>query len=309
MNNKIDIPMIVPERIQLETVFACNARCTMCPVHDPSDRKHGIMTFETFKSVIDQLDVYKEKISKVDLWGLGEPLMDKNLPEKIRYAKQKGFQGLAIATNAELLTEEKAIQLFEAGLDTIIFSIDGVHKETHEGIRIGLTFEVVIENAGQAIRLRNNGDYDTKFVFRFIRQNVNRSEWEQFREYWGERISLDRGDIIIGYDVHTWGGEIENLGQPTNMPVIPDEVVCHHLFDRLMILYDGTVPMCCSDMHHAKHSFGNVQDASPIEVFNSKRANGFRSLHEAGKRNQMKICEECTILESEEAEEVEAWAN
>ena len=137
MSDVLTMPQVIPERIQLETVFACNARCTMCPVHDPSDRKHGIMSFDIFKTVIDKLDPYKEGIDKVDLWGLGEPLLDKNLEEKVGYAKQKGFKGLAIATNVELLSKERALGLFEAGLDTIIFSIDGVQKKPTKAFELG----------------------------------------------------------------------------------------------------------------------------------------------------------------------------
>ena len=305
MSDKTNNHLVIPERIQLESVFACNARCTMCPVHSPSERKKGIMKFELFKDVIDKLEPYKEKINKVDLWGLGEPLMDKKLNMKVKYAKEKGFKGLAIATNVELLNEKTAIGLFEAGLDTIIFSIDGVKKETHEGIRVGLNFERVIENAERSIALRNEGGYKTRFVVRFIRQACNREEWETFRDYWAARISKDKRDIIIGYDVHTWGGEIENMGNGNEMPKIPAKVSCHHLFDRLMILHDGTVPMCCSDMHHAVHSYGNVRDSSPIEVFNSMIAKRFRDTHKAGKRLSMKICSDCTILESEAAQHIE----
>ena len=118
MNSEKNNNLIIPERIQIESVFACNASCVMCPVHAPSERKKGVMKLELFKEIIDKLEPYKEKINKVDLWGLGEPLMDKKLNLKIKYAKEKGFKGIAIATNVELLDEKTAIGLFEAGLDT-----------------------------------------------------------------------------------------------------------------------------------------------------------------------------------------------
>ena len=305
MSDKTNNNFVIPERIQIESVFACNASCVMCPVHAPSERKKGVMKLELFKVIIDKLEPYKEKINKVDLWGLGEPLMDKKLDLKIKYAKEKGFKGLAIATNVELLDGETAIKLFKAGLDTIIFSIDGIKKETHEGIRVDLNFERVRENAERAIALRNKGGYATRFVVRFIRQERNHDEWEAYHKYWAARISKDKRDIIIRYDVHVWGGEIENMGETKKMPKIPAKVPCHHLFDRLMVLHDGTVPMCCSDMHHASHRFGNVRDSSPIEVFNSNIVKRYRDIHKSGKRLSMKICSDCTILESEAVQQVD----
>lgn len=306
MSSEKNNQLVIPERIQIESVFACNASCVMCPVHAPSERKKGVMKLELFKEIIDKLEPYKEKINKVDLWGLGEPLMDKKLNLKIKYAKEKGFKGLAIATNVELLDEKTAVELFEAGLDTIIFSIDGVKKETHEGIRVDLNFERVRENAERAISLRNKGGYATRFVVRFIRQELNHEEWAAYHDFWSSRISKDKNDIIIRYDVHVWGGEIENTGEINKkISQVPAQLPCHHLFDRLMVLRDGTVPMCCSDMHHATHRFGNVKDSSPIEVFNSNIVKRFRDTHNSGKRLDMKICSDCTILESEAAQRVD----
>lgn len=303
MDSKLNNSFIIPKRILLETVHGCNARCTMCPVHQPSKRKKGVMSFDTFKNVINQMSFHKDDISMVDLFGMGEPLLDKDLPNKIAYARIKGFRNIAIATNGDLLSKGLLTQLYEAGLDTIIFSIDGIQKETHEAIRIDTNFDRVVHNATAAIALRDEKGYATRFVFRFIRQERNLAEWEGFREYWESLVSKEKGDKIIGYDMHTWGGEVNSPEIPKRQR-IPEAVPCHHLFDRLIVLWDGTVAMCCADMHNADYAYGNVRNAYPIEVFNSRSAQKNREIHNAGKRLSMKICAECTILESEAIREV-----
>jgi len=296
--------LIIPERLQLETVHGCNARCTMCPIHLASERKKGIMSFELFKYIVDKMIPFKENITKFDLWGLGEPLLDKNIASKIRYAKDKGFQNLAIATNVDLLNSEIVTQLYQAKLDTILFSIDGVTKQTHESIRINTNFERVIENANNAIKIRNENNYKTRFVFRFIRQEKNKNEWQGFKEYWKKRISKKYEDIIICYNRHTWGGELKDFVSPVLNHNICTEKPCHHIFDRLIILWDGTVPLCCSDLHHAHYCFGNVKDISPVDLFNCKKFQKIRYIHNSGKRMTIKICKECTILESEMTQEI-----
>ena len=199
MPNKI----VIPERIQLEAVFGCNASCIMCPVNIPSKREKGVMSQELFQKIIDEMAPFKDRIDKLDLWGLGEPLLDRNLYQKIKYAKSKGFRNLAIATNADLLKEEYQQLVLESGLDTVIFSIDGSTKATHENIRVNTHFDNVIDNARSIIDKRNRGSYRTRFVFRFIRQETNKQEWGAFQEYWKSKIATDRGDIIIGYDAHS----------------------------------------------------------------------------------------------------------
>jgi MoaA/NifB/PqqE/SkfB family radical SAM enzyme len=71
--------LIIPERIQLEIVFGCNASCSMCPVDLPTDRNKGVMSMDLFKDIVDEMNPYKNSIEKFDLWGLGEPLLDKGL--------------------------------------------------------------------------------------------------------------------------------------------------------------------------------------------------------------------------------------
>jgi len=303
-NKQLETNIVIPERIQLESVHGCNARCTMCPVHLPSERKKGVMSFDLFKYIVDEMLPYKDQITKFDLWGLGEPLLDKNLVKKIQYAKDMGFQNLAIATNADLLDSETTTKIFQARLDTIIFSIDGTTKEIHESIRLKTNFSRIIENTNNAILIRNENNFKTRFVFRFIRQDINKDEWHAYKDYWEKRISKQKGDIIIGYDMHTWGGELSDADTILNKQKIPDDISCHHLFDRLIILWDGTVPMCCADLHHARYRFGNVLNMSPINVFNSTKIQKFRIIHNSGKRKNMELCKKCSILESELSQEI-----
>lgn len=295
--------MIVPRRIQIESVYGCNARCNMCPVNLPPKRPKQIMDNSMYRSIIDDLIPYRDQIEMVDLFGLGEPLLDHHLSEKIAYTKEKGFGSLAISTNADLLSTHIAKELLMSGIDTIIVSIDGMNKETHEKIRKNTVFERVMSNTEAAIRLRNRGSYRTKFVLRFLRQEENRSQWDWFLQFWSKRISLEAGDKIIGYDAHNWGGKVSNY--PRAPQCSSDHAPCHHVFDRLIVLSDGTVPLCCIDMYDGANGFGNIRDGSPMEIFNNEKAAWARRLHKLGKRKEMKICEGCTILDSEACQNVE----
>ena len=73
----------------------------------------------------------------------------------IKYAKDKGILEVQFNTNAMLLTEKISERLIEAGLDRIIFSLDGMTKETFENIRGGANFEKVVNNIKSFINIRN----------------------------------------------------------------------------------------------------------------------------------------------------------
>ena len=65
---KQDKDVQYPERMQIETVFGCNAKCKMCPVHFPlkEGRQKGIMSWELFKKVVDNAAQFKDKMKGID---------------------------------------------------------------------------------------------------------------------------------------------------------------------------------------------------------------------------------------------------
>lgn len=293
--------ILIPKRVTIETVFGCNANCIMCVINHSTERKKGIMPWELFTFIIEDLVNYKNKIEKLDLFGLGEPLLDPLIFQRIKYVKDKGFQNISISTNADLLNKEKQKSLLETGIDTILFSIDGTKKQTHESIRRGVAFERVVENCKSIINLRDNGNYRTKFIIRFIIQDINKNELEDFKNFWKNILSKEKNDMIITYDMHSWGGQVlkkEDILKGNSNPEI-DKKPCHHFTDILYILADGTVPICHEDALCAKYNFGNVKDSSPISVFNSAKRKEFLNLHNAGKKTELDLCRECTILYSE----------
>lgn len=292
----------IPMRMQIETIFGCNAHCKMCPIDMPSKRKKGIMDFILFKKVIDQMEPYRKHIKLLDLWGVGEPLLDPGIFEKIRYAKAKGFRNVAIASNVDLLDEEKQDKLLDTNIDSIIIGIDGTDKKTHESLRVGVNFENVIKNVKSIIKKRNEGNYNTRFIIRFVRQKANRHQWIKYKKFWLNLISKDRRDIIICYDIRSWDKEVP-LKEQRQRTEQTERKPCHHVFDRLIILKDGTVPMCCADFHHGNYGLGNIKDQHPIDIFNCAKMRKYRKLHLDGKKISIRICKGCSILYSEAIQE------
>lgn len=302
----------VPKRLQIETIFACNAKCIMCFVGQPEShdqnitRRQGVMPEKMFEGIIDSLEPYKQKIEKVDLFGLGEPLLDKFIFDRIKYVKKSGFRNVAISTNADLLDEDKQDLLLSSGIDTVIFSIDGIEAGTHESIRVGLDYNNLLKNCISVIKKRNADNYKTRFVVRFIRQEQNIDEWDRYKEFWEKQLSFDRRDLLIVYDVNSMGGSVDvasysktDFEQSGLIDPVLEVKPCHMVTDRLIILNDGSVPLCCEDTPTNKFNFGNVSENRPIEIFNNKKFSQIRNLHLDGKKNDLSICKDCTLLYSE----------
>ena len=147
----LDELLIFPKYFLIETINRCNARCVMCGIDFSSKKKTG-MDAALFDKITQEIGHYKDHVEKVMLYLDGEPLLDKNISLRISKMKQVGVKRVNIASNASLLNSKKAEELLNSGLDEIYITIDSLHKEVYESIRIGLSFKTVQYNILQFIR-------------------------------------------------------------------------------------------------------------------------------------------------------------
>ena len=125
-----------PKRIIIEPVNICNLRCPLCPT-TTMKRKRGVMKLKEFKEICDSLP---SSIKDMELFLAGEPLINPELPEMIKYASEKGIN-CSVSTNSMLLDKKYTERLLDSGLFRLIVALDGSSKKTHEAYRIGSDFD------------------------------------------------------------------------------------------------------------------------------------------------------------------------
>ena len=119
----------MPTQLAIETVRACNAKCIMCP-STTMKRPKGVMQTEVHETILRKISQWGAPISLITHAGIGEPLLDKMLEERIRREKEVFPEAqIIVYTNGGLLDEERARKLIESGVNTVSFSINGFRKE------------------------------------------------------------------------------------------------------------------------------------------------------------------------------------
>ena len=112
--------------LRISVTPRCNFRCTYC---DPLGMGHkdplGTVSVQDVAHVLDA--AVGLGLSSVRFTG-GEPLLRRELPEMIAYAKAAGIEDIAITTNATLL-ERRLDVLLGAGLDRVNISLDAVDED------------------------------------------------------------------------------------------------------------------------------------------------------------------------------------
>ncbi len=287
---------VFPPYLQIETVALCNARCTMCTSRN-CRRETRLMTDELFAKIVGELAPHSNGIKRITIQGLGEPLLDKQLETRIRMLKDAGAALVAFATNGSLMNAKRAAAILDCGVDEVTFSVDGITRETYEGIRIGLKFDEVMANIEQFVHLRNRIKAKTVIRIRWTAQQANHDELQGFNRFWNKR--LGPGDTAYAKIIHTWGNTAEYDELPDNYDFERlNRQPCPSLWTSLIIFSDGQIPLCCSDFN-ARICLGDVKRQTITDVWNSPILARIREKHLTAGRGTMAMCANCVVWDDE----------
>jgi len=294
-----------PFFLMIEPTNACNLRCPLCPTgRGTLGRRTTFLRLELFRKCIDELAPY---LIEVNVSNYGEPMMHRDLPEMIAYAKATGAR-VAIGCNAHFLNAESARGLVESGLDQVYVSFDGVDQEAYEKYRVRGDFEKVVEGVKVLLAQREAlGRTNPSVELQFLVMKHNEHQIEAFRKMAG-KLGADRRIIKpVSFNVADWDdpGTRKTFGEffPENEEyrVYRQEgdqwhwkrdglAFCTAAWRSITVLADGSIVPCCRDPR-GHYTMGNVADGV-VKVWNNERFRGFRrSMIE--QRDKMPICKIC----------------
>lgn len=123
----------LPRQLYIEVTNHCNSLCVSCPLtYDhflPFEPKQHL-SWDDFRRIVDQLPV----LERVVLHGIGEPLLNRNLPRFIAHLKERGAYVL-FNSNGILLDQKRGDALVAAGLDELRISLDAVTPTLYAQLR------------------------------------------------------------------------------------------------------------------------------------------------------------------------------
>jgi radical SAM protein with 4Fe4S-binding SPASM domain len=281
-----------PEIVHIENTNACNANCIICS-REKLTRPIGVMDFGLFKKIIDECSKYKNLIREIHLHGFGEPLLDKLIFDKVKYAKGKGIKKTYFVTTASLLSSEVTKKIISSGLDRIKFSLYGVTKETYEKIHRGLKYEEVEGNIRNFfyIRKKMNSKKPT-VIIQFVPQENNRNENAIFFNRWKEFIDARIGDRVEEFYLHNWvyGRDYNRINLATS-----NAKSCAIPFHIIQILWDGDVVPCVFDFD-GKMPMGEVRTRNIKEIWNGLNYDLLRNYHRQKRFDKLSLCAMCDQL-------------
>jgi MoaA/NifB/PqqE/SkfB family radical SAM enzyme len=117
-------------RIDVKTGFRCNNRCWFC-VQGDKRFQFGDKTTSEIKALLAE---GRRDADEVVFTG-GEVTIRKDLPELVRYARQRGFRVIQIQTNGRMLSHRPLVEeLVEAGVTEFGPALHGHTAEIHDAL-------------------------------------------------------------------------------------------------------------------------------------------------------------------------------
>ncbi|HZW37670.1 MAG TPA: SPASM domain-containing protein [Ignavibacteriaceae bacterium] len=165
-----------PFMLKIEISNFCLIDCKLCF----ASRTKSFFPLDEYKKIINDFKNYSYLVS---LYDIGEPLLNENAIDYIKYAHQNNM-GTIISTSLSIdRPAEYWKDLALSGIDRIIVAIDGLNAKTYNKYRTNGNFELVMKNLNTLLKYRK--EFKKKFVI----------EWQMIRLKWNKEQHKKAAEI------------------------------------------------------------------------------------------------------------------
>lgn len=298
----------LPINILIEPTGSCNYQCLKCErfsdiYKDDGDVFKGKnMPLEHYRQIIDDIG---DTLLTLRLWHYGEPFLNADIFDMIKYAKKKNII-VGISSNLSLLTEEGAKELIQSGLDYLVISFDGASSQTYNLYHGRDYFNKVVGNIRTLIKLKESLKSSLPFVeLQFIVMKENEKEMEKVKDLAGELgvdkltfLKLDKANInFTKFKDFYSDKDILPINEEfcLNEQEMKRISFCRIPWEETLIRYSGAILPCAVDLGQ-KHEIGNLFQQNTYfgfrRLWNSDKYWNFRR-QIVNNINEIDICSGC----------------
>jgi len=223
-----------PKEIMLELTNVCNHSCNFCAISS-SSREKGFADRELMERLMTEARSFGSEV--IAFHSGAEPFVARDLEEHVGFAKNLGYTYIYLTTNGALATPDRIAKIFDSGLDSIKFSVNGGTAEVYDAIHGQDHFERVISHIRFANKYRKEKELDVYIGISFVETIENTHTFENLESLIGDEV-----DEIFRYSVLNQNGQTPGISD-LNVKHAP----CPLPFKRIHVSQEGYLRTCCSD--------------------------------------------------------------
>lgn len=279
--------MKLVRKVNFDICTYCNHRCNFCSNSDYRTVKSQVSLNE-FVKIMTNLTQYVE-VSELGLSAKGEILINKDITPIIQASKNLfAISYVYFSTNGALLTRSKSIELLEAGIDSIKFSINALNAEEYKKVHDADDFRLVIQNLKDLLLLKKERFGNVKIMISSVIDLSENELKKFFSSFLGDLFTLV--DQISLYPItYTPKFKIMQahslIGRSCSIP-----------FKEIYINSNGTLGLCCKD-YFDEINFGSLMHYNFSELYNCKAYEEIRTMHETKIFPDNHLCKNCLLYE------------
>jgi radical SAM protein with 4Fe4S-binding SPASM domain len=238
----------------------CTRACVFCPRGNPEVYKNQklFMSLNTLQRIAQECKVNSFN-GDFHFSGFGESLTHKEFFTIIAELKNiLPNNHIALTTNGDLLTEDKAVKVYQSGVDHIIVSC-------YDGEESYIKFDKMLSNLNKSYDIRKLWFHEGETVEEMTARN-------QFNNRSGAVTKINFEESKKTF---------------MNTP-------CYLPFYKLVFDYNGDVLLCCNDWFRKHKGFGNIHRSTLQDIWYSDEFKKIRDSLKRGNRNGP-ACTNCSI--------------
>lgn len=291
----LDLNPQLPKCLNIELNNTCNHQCIFCPFHSPYLRRKfeaSHMNLDFAKKILDMAKKQKIGENEIGFYATGEPLVYKELEQCIKYAKELGFKYTFITTNGALANPARIIDLLDAGLDSIRFSVNAATPNMYKEIHGKDDFSKVMENIRFLDKYRKKRNIQVSVSMSCVVTKKTKREVNIIKKLFDQLV-----DEFVFFPVM----DLDTIDYKLESDYALDEVdenyekkikACPSLFNSMYINSKGQVRICCDARAIDIIAADLNQKMDLVAAWNSKKMIDYRKMHMEGSIKGS-VCENC----------------
>lgn len=293
------IPLATPFTLAIDPSNLCNFKCEFCAIQSKDEQlsfRKQFMDKTLFMKIIDDLQEFPEKLKVLRINGQGEPLLNTDLPEMIRYVKEKQVADFVeIITNGSRLCPELNQKLIDSGLDRIRISIEALSAKGYAEIAgAKINFDDFLANIKDLHdRSGDKCEIYCKIVDVAVPTDEDKKKFYEIFEDICDRFFIDNV-IPLWSDFEEINEKMAKGNIGVHGQKIQNVKVCPYSFYSLIINPDGEVTVCCADWKR-KLVVGDLKEQSLKEIWNGEKLRGFWLAMLKGEKECFEMCKKCVL--------------
>ena len=294
------VPRNAPFSVQIDLCSLCNMKCEFC-LHSDTNAireagvKYGVLSFDLYKKIIDDMKRAwggTGEVKKLKLFQIGESLLNPQVSEMIRYAKEANVsECIELTTNGTLLNPELNLKLIDAGLDILNISVNGINSQQYlDKCAYQMDFDSFLAQIQHFYENRKQCRVQIKLSDTGFSPSEVETFYQLFENY-SDELFTENISSVIWQDTNV-SEKIDYIDRGIYGQDIKYKNVCPFLFTTLNINSQGIAHICSLDWK-MEYSIGNLTEESIEEVWHGERLRNFQRIHLLNNRSQIKLCKNC----------------